>query len=228
MKNRNKRNRHELKQARQTRNAIIVMMLVGVAICVAYYILTRSPTPEPEIESYVRSMVTQKDISPGLEPAAIYFRHTGMTTDVFCCVGTIFRDANQGVQIATAEHVFRTDIHSSQVLSVKALRGNMDPPVTYVTRIIASGRQLGGPNHDERDIVVASLGTKPVVLAPYSSFLESEIGQNFWGEVVIGKTKIPRLRSLLSGEYVDAGIFPTRRRDKRSRVRDHQPPCAAR
>ena len=202
-RNPNRTNRHELKQARETKIVLVVMLITIALVGIAYYFATRPPGTEPEIESYIRSQLTQKDIAPGFEPAAIYFRNPGMTNEIFCCVGTIFRDTNHGVQIATAEHIFRTNIHSPKTLSVRALRGKMDPEVTYVNRILATGRDLGGANHDERDIVVASLGIRPVVLEPYSGFLDSEIGQNFWGPVLIGKTKIPRMRSLLSGEYVN-------------------------
>jgi len=195
--------RYEFKNGRGTKIGTIVVLNIIALIGIIYYLIIQSSNHEPEIESYIRSQITQKDVAPGFEPAFIYFKRPNMTNEMFCCVGTIFSDKNSVIQIATAEHVFRTDIHSSQILSVRTLRQKMNPPVAYINRIIATGKELGGPDHDERDIVVASLGSEPVVLKPYSGFLYNEIGQNFWGNVVIGKTKITRLRSLLSGEYVN-------------------------
>ena len=182
-----------------------IMIVIGLLIVCAF--VSNSPhsdcLPEQEIESHIRSIATQEEVTPGFEPAALYYRRPGMPNDKFLCLGTLFRDENHGAWIVTAEHVFRTDVNSPQTISVRTIRGHLSEPTIFINKIVASGTDLGKLDNRPKDVVIASLGTTPVVLKPFSEFIDSELNQHFWGEVKVGDKKITRLRSVLSGEYVD-------------------------
>jgi hypothetical protein len=149
------------------------------------------------VESYIRSKVTEEKVSPTLEPVALYYRHPGMAAEEFCCVGSVMIDKDYGPVVLTAEHVFRTDIHSTQIIGFKPLRKSVHEPEYYLDRIIKTSRNLKGA-----DAVVATFGSLPVTFAPFSAYVLDEIGKNFYGDVTIGKKKIPHVRSVVSGEIV--------------------------
>lgn len=169
---------------------------------------------EIDIETYIKSKVAKEDVVPDMIPATIHYRRPDMTKEDFCAVGTIYTDKHGNPQIITAEHIFRVDVPSASVMSVRALRGSVDPPVTYIGSIVATGEDLGGPTREERDIVIASLVVNPTVIKPYSNFVHTETAQSFWGDVVIGRKKISRLRSLVSGEYVEVVGYSRRSEGK--------------
>jgi len=188
----------------------LVALILGILYTL--YFAQGQSRPEIDVETYVRSKLTQEDVVPGLVPAAIYFKRPDMAEEQFCCVGTLCPDSKGNPHIITAEHIFRTDIRSDQIMSVRALRGNMEPPVVYIGRIVATGKELG--SGEERDIVIAALDLRPTAIKPYSTFLSDEMAQSFWVDVVIGGKKIPRLRSLLSGEYVETVGYTRRGEEK--------------
>jgi len=108
---------------------VVSVALVALILGILYtlYFVQWQSRPEVDIETYVRSKLTQEDVAPGLVPAAIYYRRPDMSKEQFCCVGTLCPDSKGNPQIITAEHIFRTDIRSNQIMSVRALRGIMEP-----------------------------------------------------------------------------------------------------
>jgi len=155
------------------------------------------------VESYVRSLVTTNVVLEGFRPAIIYYKRPDMLKEEYCCVGSLFYTPKTGPRIISSGHVFRHDIPTTQVLSVRALNGTMDPEVVYINQIIFSGEGSSNSSDTKLDIFVATLSTTPVVLQPYSNFTDGELNTNYWGEVSVGNKKITTVRSILSGEVVN-------------------------
>lgn len=200
MNNEKRSGRHERKKLRELYITAIAMILIATGIGVALTIAKRpSPVaakPEQDIESYIRSQVSETQVAPGHEAVALYNQRPGRAGERFCCVGTILNDREYGIVLITAEHVFRTDIPGPQTVSIRPLR-NIDVPTYYVDRIVKTSREFGG-----QDAVMATFGTNPVAFQPFSRYVSREIAKGYYCDVAVGKTKVPELRSLVSGKTV--------------------------
>ncbi len=200
MKNKKQpKNRHELKQNREFRNIVLTIISFAIVACVAYVVcLNHTPTDttndRPDIVNYINSHLTQDDVYPGYFPALIYYTTQETGASGFLCTGTIFNTASNGVEIITAEHIFRNDIMGHHTFEVRPLRGSIDVPICYMKDIVATSSNLSG-----LDAVVATLDTNPVVLGQFSDYVYREMGQNFYAPVVVHDRPLPTLRSLVTG-----------------------------
>ncbi len=190
------------KQPKKNGGIIVTSLVILVLILLGIYCwIPKTPKPalldEQDIESYVRSKVSENVVCAGLEPVAVYHQRQGWEHKAFCCVGTVMMDKDHGPVLMTAEHVFRTDISGGQTVSFRPLRSSVDEPEYYLNKIIKTSHELKGA-----DAVVATFASKPVSFAPFSTYVDGEIAKNFYGDVVIAKKKIVHLRSLVSGETV--------------------------
>lgn len=188
---------------RQTKKiSILFLTIVILTIALGLLLRTKSPSPPPttdakfDVESYIRAQVTTNNVSDSLQPVAIYYEFVADHKRDFCSVGTLFRDEEHGLQVVTAEHIFRIDIPGDQIFSVKALRGSIKPPIVYLDKVIKRSNDF----EDHRDAVVITISTKPTVFTPFSHFVLREFGVNKYGEVQVNGKKIHTFRSLVSGK----------------------------
>ena len=206
MKNKQLRNRHQLKQERAFRRFVLFSLgsIIGVIVLWAMLENQKPPgTSRPDIERYIRSSATKEMVSPGRVAALIYYKNVENGQEGFLCTGTIFSDTNAAAQIITAEHIFRNDLRDRHIFKVVPLNGTLELngaelPYCYMDRIVKTSRELGG-----KDAVIATISTNPVVFGQFSHYVYEEMGQSYWTNgVTIGKARIPTLRSIVSGEVV--------------------------
>jgi hypothetical protein len=127
----------------------------------------------------------------------LYYRYPGWSTDKFCCVGTVLADKKYGTVVLTAEHVFRNDITSKQIISFRPLRPGVNEPPYYFKEIVLTSKDLGG-----HDALFATFGTEPVEFDRFSKFVNHEESRHFYGDVEVRGLKVPTVTSLVSGEKI--------------------------
>jgi hypothetical protein len=205
MKHRKERNRHELKKEREFRKFVIISLVVILGIVAFGFYISRPPSPNishaqvKDIESYIRAKVTQQTVMRGAYPALIYYKTVDTGIEGFLCSGTVFTDPARGLQIITAEHVFRKDMKANHTLEVKLLRGELNTAHCYINGIVRNSKDFNG-----YDMVVCDISDTPTVPNQFSDYTHEETGKSFYANVVILGKKLPTVRSIVSGE-----TFPT-------------------
>ncbi len=199
-----RQNRH---LARESRKIVIMMCIVALSVLAGGLLVEYMNSPQSsenqtipsngDVESEIRRSVVDRVVSSNREPVALYYRRAGMSSEQFCCVGTVFNYRDYGTVVMTSEHLFRTDLVGGQTIIIKPLRPSVHWPLFYMGRIVRTAADLGG-----NDAVMAKIGITHNIIQPFSPYVFSEAGTNFYGDVVIKHTKIPTLRSLVSGKEV--------------------------
>ncbi len=153
------------------------------------------------MDRYVRSIATKEQIMPDLTPVIIYYRKASMTSDQYACMGNLFTRPGYQKQVVTSEHLLRKEVVEPQSFSVRYLTDTFDaPPRFYLGQIHETSKTV----NLNADVLIMGITNQPVMHTGFSDFTDGEVTRHLYGEPVMANVRIPRLRSLLTGEWVTA------------------------
>ncbi len=214
MKNKNERNRHELKKERQFRKTVLAILVIIGAICLGLiYIQTHAKpntvnadeqvaTTENELEQYIIGKVTTNDVLPGSIPVLIYRFNPDSGVSSVAGSGTVFTGSN-GTQLITSAHIFSIENNGmSNQYAIRKLR----PLEGHLVDCGIEGfmpDEQNIPNYRDAgfDAVLCKVGTHPQMIKSfYTGDREKKENLKIIDISPLNETKT--IRSIVSGEDV--------------------------